>query len=235
VFGTDIEPIISTGVLRAVGGDISSRVGEADIIPFSRFLADRRSLAEKLKDPAISAGAAGGMISNIVNGAQTIADGDLLAGMQQMLPMALQGPAKAIDLALNGYTDKNRNKLPITPHASDVMWQLFGIRPGQAADYTEARRAQAQRTAILTREAATIRRNLVVAIERGDRERMAEEIAKAREYERAHPGLSILDGVVSAMQQRARARALAGATNLPIGVNMRDVGARSATRFFQAQ
>jgi hypothetical protein len=235
IVGTDIEPIISRGVLRVSGGDISSRIGEADILPFSRFLADRRTLAEKIRDPAISVGAAGGMISGMVGGAQKMAEGDLLAGMQQMIPVALQGPVKALRLVQDGFVDQNGNKLPITPHGQEVLLQLLGVRPGQEADYIEARRAQTQRAAILNRETAVIRRNFAKAFESGDQAAMREWLAEAQTYDARHPGANVTGSLDQSVQQRARARAMSSAFGLPIGTNVRDLGAMPATRFFQPQ
>jgi hypothetical protein len=235
IVGTDIEPVISRGVFRLAGGDISSRIGEADVLPFSRFLADRRTLAEKIRDPAISVGASGSMISGMVGGMQTMADGDFLAGLQQMLPLALQGPVKAMRLTQDGFVDRNGNKLPITPHGREVLLQLLGIRPGQEADYSEARRAQTQRTAILNRETAVIRRNFAKAVESGDQDAMREWLAEAQSYDAKHPGSNVTGSLGQSVQQRARARALSSALGLPIGTNPRDLGTLDATRFFQPQ
>jgi len=234
VFGADIEPIISRGILRSVGGDLSNRIGEADLLPFSRFLADRRTLDEKLKTPVLSiSGASGGMVSNIVKGAQKISDGDLLGGMQSMLPVALQGPLKAYGLSKQGFTDSNSGlTLPMTPGAGDILMRTLGIQPGVEADYAQAKQTQRQRTSILTRELAVIRKNIVKAIEQQDRDELLTWGRKAAEFQQSNPGVDIMAGVRSSLQQRQRAIALSSVGILP-GSNIRDVGIQNTTRFFQ--
>jgi hypothetical protein len=234
VFGADIEPIISRGILRAVGGDISSRVGEADLLPFSRFLADRRTLGEKLKDPLLSvSGASGGMLANVVTGAQKIADGDLWGGMQSALPVAMQSLAKTYTLSTRGFTDNNSGlTLPMTPTVGDRLMQMMGIQPGVAADYNQAKQTQRERTSILTRELAVIRKNIVKAIEQQDRDELLTWGRKAAEFQQSNPGVDIMTGVRSSLQQRQRATALSSVGILP-GSNIRDVGIQNTTRFFQ--
>jgi hypothetical protein len=50
VFGKGVAEIIARGTPRAAGIDLSTRVGEQDILPFSKFIADRRDLKDSLKD-----------------------------------------------------------------------------------------------------------------------------------------------------------------------------------------
>jgi len=233
VFGADIEPIVSRGILRVIGGDLSSRAGEADLLPFSRFLADRRTLDEKLRDPILSiSGATGGMLSNIVAGAQKIADGDWLGGAQSMLPAALKGPAKAYSLTTRGFTDNSGVTLPMEPGAMDVLVQFLGIQPGKEADFMQASRAQRQRTSILSRELSVIRKNIVKAIEQQDREKLREWGRKAAEFQQANPTVDIMQGVTSSLRQRQRMSALSTVGILP-GANVRDIGIQERTRFFQ--
>ncbi len=233
VFGADIEPIISRGILRVIGGDLSSRVGEADLLPFSRFLADRRTLDEKLRDPILSiSGATGGMLSNIVAGAQKVADGDWLGGVQAMMPTALRGPVKAYSLSTKGFTDNSGVTLPMEPTATDKLVALLGIQPGKEADFMQASRAQRQRTSILSRELSVIRKNIVKAIEQQDREKLREWGRKAAEFQQANPTVDIMQGVTSSLRQRQRMSALSTVGILP-GANVRDIGIQERTRFFQ--
>ncbi|TFZ81170.1 PLxRFG domain-containing protein, partial [Candidatus Macondimonas diazotrophica] len=233
VFGADIEPIVSRGILRVIGGDLSSRVGEADLLPFSRFLADRRTLDEKLRDPLLSiSGATGGMLSNIVSGAQKVADGDWLGGVQAMMPTALRGPVKAYSLSTKGFTDNSGVTLPMEPTATDKLVALLGIQPGKEADFMQASRAQRQRTSILSRELSVIRKNIVKAIEQQDREKLREWGRKAAEFQQANPTVDIMQGVTSSLRQRQRMSALSTVGILP-GANVRDIGIQERTRFFQ--
>ena len=109
---------------------------------------------------------------------------------------------------------------------------MLGVQPGQAADFSQAARSQTQRTAILTREMATIRKNLAKAVETQDRDAMLNWGRKAVEFQEANPGIDLLQGVTSSLQQRARTRALSAVGVLP-GANARDLGVSTSTRFFQ--
>lgn len=236
VVGHDLEPLVTRGLPRILGADVSNRLTEADVIPFSRFMADRREMSEKLKLLAWgSYGAPASMIGNVITGLETAMSGDILGGAQKALPSFLRGPANAISAASRGFTDNQQNQLPITPHTADILWQMLGIAPGRLTDYNEARFAQTQRTGLLDREAAKIRRNLVVAIEQQDRAAMLKYARQAQEYQQNNPGRSILPNIGSAVQQRQRARAIAGATGLPIGANPRDLGARSFTSYYRPE
>jgi hypothetical protein len=57
VFGKGVAEIIARGTPRAAGIDLSTRVGEQDILPFSKFIADRRDLKDSLKDLEAARGA----------------------------------------------------------------------------------------------------------------------------------------------------------------------------------
>jgi hypothetical protein len=90
VFGKGAAEIIARGTPRAAGIDLSTRVGEQDILPFSKFIADRRDLKDSLKDLESRAwGAPSSMMLNMATGAQRVAQGDLEGGFRQMLPLGL--------------------------------------------------------------------------------------------------------------------------------------------------
>lgn len=234
VFGHDIEPLISRGLFRATGADVSDRAGEADILPFSKFLADKRAMDDSLKDLAwASWGAPSSMVANMFKGYEKIAQGDLLGGMQEAVPLALKGPIKAYQMSEKGYTDKAGNVLPMNAGAWDMMLQTVGLNPGEKADYQQAKFAQAQRTGVLGREATQIRQKLASAIEQGDREAVQKWQERAQEFDATNPGHAILPRMASVLQQRARSRAQAQATGTPLGTSLKDIEAQQFTRFMQ--
>ena len=238
VFGHDIEPLLSKGVVsRLAGFDVSDRAGEGSILPFSKFLADKRAMDERLKSMAMDSwGAPTAMIGNALKAVEKFGQGDLLGGMQEAVPSALKGPIKAYEMSEKGYTDKAGNVLPMTPGAYDILLQVVGLNPGEKADYQQAKFAQSQRAGVLGREATQIRNKLASAIERNDTDAMQKWLGKAQDYDAENVGSrAILPQMGSVLQQRARARALASATGTPLGLSLRDIEAQKFTSFYRTE
>lgn len=235
VFGHDIEPLISRGlVTRALGADVSDRAGEANILPFSKFLADKRAMDERFMDLATASwGAPSAMVVNIFKGYEKIAQGDLLGGMQEAVPLALKGPIKAFEMSEKGYTDKAGNVLPMEAGAYDMLLQTLGLNPGEKADYQQAKFAQSQRTGVLGREATQIRQKLATAIEQGDQGDIQKWSERAQEFDTTNPSHAILPRMASVLQQRARSRAQAEATGTTLGVSLKDIEGQQFARFLQ--
>ena len=72
----------------------------------------------------------------------------------------------------------------------------------------------------------------VQAIEQQDRDEMLAWGRKAAEFQQSNPGIDILSGISSSLQQRQRAAALSRVGILP-GSNIHDIGIQNTTRFFQ--
>lgn len=232
LFGKDAAEILSRGAPRAFGIDISTRAGEQDILPFSRLLTDRRSWADASKDWAMSAlGSPVSMLSNIVAGGAEVANGNVLSGMDKMLPTALKGPERAFRLTTEGYTDASGNRLPMTPGAAAILAQAVGFTPAAKAEYSEANQTQKVRKGVLTQRASVIRRQLALAYERQDREALREGLREARQFDEANPGYAILPGLPEVIRRRAKARQMSRLTLTPLGTNVRDTGTRQLTEF----
>lgn len=236
VFGKEVGEIIARGAPRYFGFDISRRVGEQDILPFSRLIADRRAWDDALKDWAVdSLGSPFSMMASIAKGGSEIARGNLLDGMKEAMPVALKGPIEAYRMSERGYVDRSGTALPMEVGARDILTQALGFSTAEKAEYSEAKMAQTVRKGLLVREAANLRKNIAVAIESGDRAKAQEWLAKARSFDLTNPGYAVLPGLSSAMTSRARARALSEASGLPLGTNMRDPGAASLTDYANFQ
>jgi hypothetical protein len=236
VFGHDIEPLLSKGILpRLVGADVSERAGEANILPFSKFLSDKRAMDDRLKALAMDSwGAPTSMIANMLVANEKMWQGDLLGALQEGVPLALKGPIKAYRLSEVGYTDKAGNVLPMTPGAYDMLLQTIGLVPGELADYQQAKFAQSQRAGVLGREATKIRQKLATAIEQGDSDGVQKWLAEAQTYDAENVGnRQIVPSIGATLQQRATARAQARATGTTLGVKPQDIGAQQFTSFLQ--
>lgn len=232
VFGKDVAEVVARGAPRALGFDISARAGEQNLLPFSEFFADRRSWKEAVSSNAgRSIGAVPSMILNILDGGGQIADGDLLGGMKTMLPVAFKGPTEAYRLTTEGYVDTKGNRLPMSPGASDALWQLMGFTPSARAEYSEARGDQAARRGVLTRQAGQLRNGIVRALANGDRDTARDLIAEAIEFDQNNPAFAVIPSLAASVKRQQQSQAQARTLNSPVGVSMRDIAGQQLSQY----
>lgn len=232
VLGKDMGEVAARGLPRALGADISQRAGEASILPFSEFLADKRGWREAAQSAAGSGlGAGPSMAVNVLEGGSKLMDGDLLGGLKAALPSFLKNPVEAYRMSEEGYIDTKGNKLPLSPKASDILWQLVGFQPAEKAEYGEARQDQAARRGELTRRAGRLRMEIKEALTTGDTERARGLITDAMAFDQANPAFAVIPSLAGSLERDQRARAQAAATRAPIGVSMKDLAGQSLTQY----
>lgn len=232
VFGTEVGEVISRGVPRALGFDISARAGEQNLLPFSEFLADRRPWKESLENYAgRGLGAVPSMISNVITGGGKMAEGDLMGGMKDMLPVAFKGPIETYRMTSEGYVDSRDNKLPMSPGASAYLWQLMGFSPAAKAEYSEARADQASRRGEIGRRSERLRQRIVKALIEGDRERATELITDAQKFDADNPAFAVIPSLAGSMQRQMTARSRAAALQTPLGVGLDDIAGQQLTNY----
>lgn len=233
VFGKDVGEVLARGAIRATGADIAQRVGEGDILPFSRFLTDRRKLEDRFKDLALDAfGSPASMAMNVALAFRDLADGNVHQALLHGLPTGLKSLYQAYRLGSDGYVDtKSGQRLPMTADAQDILSRALGFTPAEQAEYSEARLAQAARRGDMLEAAGGIRGRLATASERGDREALRDAMAQAQRFDRHNPGYAVLPTLGAALSGRAQARATAEATGTPIGTPRKDLPARNLTNY----
>lgn len=234
VFGPEIGDMVARGVPRAgmEGFDLSQRAGEQNLLPFSRWLTDKRKWRDASSEAALrSLGAPVSMVSNIAEGFEKISDGDYLAGAQALVPIAIKGPIAAYQMSAEGYTDAQGNKLPLTPKSHAYLLQLLGLTPAVKAEYSEERGDQLARRTVLNQRAKVLRDGIVDAVLRGDDEAARDLIRKAQAFSQANPKFDVLSDIDAAIKRRAQLQAISMATRTPIGVAPDDEGARALTRY----
>ena len=231
-FGQDVGEILARGLPRAVGFDISQRVGEADLLPFSALLSDRRTLRESIEGYLGRAiGASPNMLLSIGEGLGAMTDGDVMAGMKALVPVAFKGPIETYRMTTDGYVDTRGNRLPLSPNASAYLWQILGFAPAERAEYSEARRDQQARRGDVSREAGKLRQDIVYAMMEGDNETARDLIAKAVKFDRDNPSFAVVPSLANSLRRQARQRAMAQALQTPIGVSMNDIAGQELTRY----
>lgn len=232
VLGKDVAEVISRGAPRALGFDISTRVGESDLLPFSQLLGDRRSWRESIQSTlGRSAGAGPDMFINLADAGTAFGNGDVLGGMKAMLPIGFKGPTEAYRMSTEGYVDSKGNKLPMTPGASAILYQLLGFTPAEKAEYSEARGDQQSRRVGLNATAGALRSRIVKALTSGDAQGAQDLIAKAQEFDTANPGFAVIPSLRGAVQRQAQSQARARALKTPLGVGLKDPAGQGLTGY----
>lgn len=232
VFGQDVGEVLARGLPRAFGVDLSQRAGEQNLLPFSDLLADKRPWKDAVGDSVgRGIGAAPSMAVSILDGGSRLADGDLLGGMKAILPTFLKNPVEAYRMTNEGYIDGKGNKLPLSPGAGAILWQLLGFSPAEKAEYGEARGDQAARRGELSREATRLRQRIVQATLSGDAESARELIAQAIQFDTDNPGFAVVPSLQSSMQRTLSARAQAVRLATPLGVPTKDIAGQQLTQY----
>jgi hypothetical protein len=232
VFGQQVGEVVSRGLPRALGFDISQRAGEQNLLPFSEFIADRRPWKEAMETYAgRSLGAVPSMISNVISGGGKLADGDLLGGMKDVLPVAFKGPIETYRMTSEGYVDTRGNKLPMTPGASAYLWQVMGFSPAERAEYSEARADQASRRGEINRRAQQLRQRITKAMLEGDTATAAELVADAQQFDQDNPAFAVIPSLAGSIQRQMTARSRAAALQTPTGVGLNDIAGQQLTNY----
>jgi hypothetical protein len=214
VFGKELAEGIAHGVPRAVlGFDTGGRMGLQDLLPGSRFMADRRDIKNKMESgafnllgPAVSAG------TSAFVGLGKMMDGQVMDGLIDMLPLALKGPVKAEKMQEQGYTTSTGNRLPIEVTPWATVSQAFGFTPSVKAEQSEVNFAFQQRIGLLKQQKTVLSNNFYRAQENG--EDTTKELQAVMLFNMQNPALHI--DPAAGMMLRAKQRAIAGATESDI-------------------
>lgn len=232
VLGKDVAEVVSRGLPRVFGFDLSARAGEQNLLPFSEFFADRRPWKEAIEaNVGRSLGAVPSMVSNIITGGGKIADGDVLGGMKEMLPVSLKGVTEAYRMYDGGYVDSQGNKLPMSPGAAAMAWQLLGFTPAEKAEYSEVRGDLQSRRGEISRRAGVLRDGIVKALIERDMEKANELLGEARKFDIDNPSVGLVNSVPAALQRRVMNSARANALRTPLGVSMNDIAGQKMAQY----
>lgn len=232
VLGKGAAEVVARGLPRAAGFDISQRAGEQNLLPFSEFFADRRSWKDAVTNSAgRSLGAVPSMLMNVLDGGEQIASGDVIGGMKAVLPTAFKSPIEAYRMTADGYVDTKGNRLPMTPGAGAVLWQLMGFAPAEKAEYSEARGDQAARRGEIARKAGKLRQQITQAITDGDQDAARSLIQDALAFDADNPAFAVIPSLTATLSRQQQARAQSAATGAPLGVSMRDIAGQQMTGY----
>jgi len=212
-FGTEVGEAIARGVPRSLlGFDTSSRMGMQDIIPGSRFMADRRAFKDKMEAGAFNLlGPAVSAATSTAIGAGKIMDGQVMDGLIDFLPLALKGPVKAVKQQDEGFTTSTGNKLPLEVTPWGTAAQAIGFTPSARAEQSEVNFAFRQRDALLKQRKNKLANAAYKAIEQG--EDATDALQEVMRFNEQNPQYRIDIG--SGLRLRTKQRTTAEVADIP--------------------
>lgn len=241
MFGKEFGDVIAKGVPRSLGFDLSSRVGEEDLMPFTQFLTSRQNWKDTLDQyQADALGAPISMGADAARGIDQLHNGNFLGGMATMLPAIIRNPVKAYQMTERGYVDGNGVPLPMpTPGAGEIMTQLIGLTPANKAEYNDDKEVETETKQSLTRTQMMFQTKILRALQTGDQEGARAAIKQAQQFDVANPAYAVIPHIEQMLVSRQRQQGVSQATHTPLGVNMKDLHGQGLTRYstvdYQAQ
>lgn len=210
-FGESMGGMLTQGITHGVGVDTQGNIGLQDMVPFSRFLSDRREFKDKVQGLVNdSAGAGVGLVERVVAGFGQLADGHVMEALQNMMPKAISSVAKGAQLAMDGsYRDSKGNLLPMDADAWDVALTSAGYRPSAKADRDAQNRYYRSEKYLGNKEVASIHKEYNEARDSKDPAAAQEARQKLHQYNLDHP-----DARVSLQTLEQSYRTLKGQTQV---------------------
>ena len=188
--GEDLAYALFYGAPAAFGVNMQTRVGQHDIMPFTRQLTANKSLdemsaADFMSNTSAALGTALGITNAIPKAYDWAVNGDMAAGdaVIRGLPAAIRGPAKA----MHGYYDLDGNPIPGEGGPMDMLVQSMGFTPTTRHEQLTLAFSAAHREARLSKAQHRITRFWAHAIADGDEAEAAEWEAEARKWNEKYP------------------------------------------------
>lgn len=149
VLGDDAANYLFKGAPRALGIDLSGRVGLDNlVIPKYQEGLEGQNLSNSVMAGAL--GPVAGIGANLFKGGQELGDGNLGRAMEAMLPVFMKNPIKAMRYADEGVQDKTGISIQDEVNAWGVFNQTIGFSPADVRLAYEGRSAIYQKKNRLT-------------------------------------------------------------------------------------
>ncbi len=232
VFGKDAGDAIASGLPTLAGFDFS-HLGDANLVPGTRLMQEKRKFEDSEKDWLKSmAGSLPGELANIYLGGRDMMNGDYSLGATKMLPEGFKGLAEAFRMSEYGYIDKNGTKLPIQPKGLDILKAALGLDPRNMKQYEEANEVVQGAMAQRQYREQNITRHLSLALSQHDPAALRSWMSQAIQFQLQHPGVMNPTGrIVTDEQKHIMQQGYARAQGMPLGVKPLDVSLQSRLGF----
>lgn len=220
-FGQTAGDVLARGLPRLLGTDVSDRAGEANLLPFSQFLADRGSFRDAFgRMEQRGFGSPASAMQNILGAIDQFDAGDYFGATRAFMPQGVKNMMDAYRMESDGYVDAKGHKLPLSVGAEDELRKALGFKGDREADFSEVKAINDREKRTLQQEAGPIMKNLIESLRKGDMDTARDYFARAQEYDARHPDQAILPKLMGRFSASARNEALESITGMPAGIKL---------------
>lgn len=202
VFGQQVSEVIAKGFSRLTPWDISGRVGLDNLI----FPDIREGLEGKMWAQEMATGLLGPVVGIGINGArgaQLLAEGDFMRGLENMMPVVPRNAIKSARFLQEGAKDSTGITIKDDVSALGIAGQLVGFSPSEVRLAFEGRSAVMNADRRLNVRRAELLGQFSHAVMKKDSEAQAEAREEIKAFNEKNPGRRITS---PQMWQSVRAR-----------------------------
>lgn len=194
--------VLMHGLSRLTPWDISGRVGlDRLILPDVQEGLEGQRLWESTATAAL--GPVAGIAGGLLKGLQTMAGGDWLRGLEEMMPAVARNGLKAIRYGNEGAQDKTGIAILDEVNPAEVAGQALGFSPSRVRNATEGKSAIRAYDSELNRRRASLTKQFAMAQMTGDQEGVQEAREAIARFNEKNPGRRI---TYPQLMQSVRAR-----------------------------
>lgn len=202
VFGQQVSEVIAKGFSRLTPWDISGRIGLDNLI----FPDIREGLEGKMWAQEMATGLLGPVVGIGINGArgaQLLAEGDFMRGLESMMPVVPRNAIKSARFLQEGAKDSTGITIKDDVSALGIAGQLVGFSPSEVRLAFEGRSAVMNSDRRLNVRRAELLGQFSHAVMKKDSEAQAEAREEIKAFNEKNPGRRITS---PQMWQSVRAR-----------------------------
>jgi hypothetical protein len=189
--GPKAAEVMAHGLSRLTPWDISGRVAlNKLILPDVQEGLEGQKWAEKMMVAAI--GPVGGIFTGAAKGLQSMSEGKYQRGLEEMLPIALRNPIKALRYAEEGAVDRSGVAIKDEVSMAGVLGQASGFSPSEVRAATEVKSAIYQHDRARMDRRSSLLSQFAQAQMAGDTEGMAEVRQMIAKFNEKNPRIRIL-------------------------------------------
>ena len=198
IFGPELGEVISRGLPRLAGIDLSNRVGLGNMLTVPELESFDSKGMVKMVGLALM-GASGQDAAEIGAGVAKMFQGDVAGGAQQALPRVFRDAMKAYRLSDKGATGPRSQVIIPAEQLSmaDILAQASGFQPAKVAEAREARQATSSRMM----EARDTRTRLATKWLEADPADRSALMGDIRDYNQKNPGFTLTVAQLLQMQK----------------------------------